>query len=1252
MNCFIRSIISTFSKHWDRWRIPCITILIAFTGLIQGLNAANPSASLSVSKSRPKRGETITLSGNYRDSDGNLKAATIRNLGSGNKSGSMSGFPSIGAAGERLSGSRDSISRRFTIPRGAKLGTYTFRTEVVDKTSGSAIRWRTVSVQNNKPTVSISVSKTTITEGGSVTATASARDSDGSIKQVSFFRDGLLHKTDKSAPYNYTYRPAGVGKHRFQASAVDNEGQSRNSNVVYVNVNPKPNANPVAALSAPSNPMRGETISLIGSYTDIDGNLSAATIRDLGAGQNSGNRGTFPSIGSAGESISGGSDSIQRNFTIPVEIPLGIYTFRTEVVDTKSGSDIKWKSTNVINNKPSVSLSLSKTTITEGDSVTARATASDIDGTINRVSFFRDNFLHAVDTTAPFNYTYTPQGTGSRKFQASAFDNDEGSSTSSIVTLTVNPRPNLPPVASLSVDNLTPEAGEQITITGNYTDSDGNLQAATIRDLGSGDLSGDISDVPSIGAAGESVTGSSDSIQRNFTIPAGTPNGPYIFRTEVTDSEGASDIVWTMVNVSTIPPVITLSIPSTAYEGSTVPVEITATGSSWNIEDIIIYHNGNNVGNYSNLPAQYSYTNAALGTHSFQATVINEFNKSISSNTENLTVTAAPFVSISSSSPVTTLNNAVILDVDVSKGSVDRVKLYRGGSLVRSDTSFPYSFTDTPSTVGNYDYFAQVVFTDGSIVESSSINIEVVDNENEIWSDFNNDGYLDLKLAVMEKPILLGTSGSLLINDVELRIDEVPLDVFDPNTGNIGIEIVPLTTVGFDIQQGYTYRVQYQDVLDPISPWIDWSPALPQAGSSENRILWCDYENLWVNWSNIPDFFRAIRLGGPSSVIGQPLSADINGDGKDEIINEVTAGALSITGDLVDIIVSLPVSITGHQYRLQICVGDEEWTDVIGVGPVLGNGGTVSISTEIQSDILAISKFRFVEFALALPKVEFHDPEKVNKKNIATVLPWPAAKSASLIWGPSQTVDLAYYLTPDSDESNINWKVNDNVVGSSVYNYGFEPLSDEINEFNIEAVHLNDDNIFDRMILVIIPRSTPTKYNNWVNDNVDISWINDLPAVYSKLAAINSDPEPDITICNPQRWEDVDPLDKKYHPFASYEMRSEVINGHGHQACYNLNGDLINNGLSAGTADFAHHSIPLGENGHVTHDVLPFIWAAQLDGNPVQGEPGSTFAPSDLSHPIMYEGHQGSNLDTYLTLRPIYADNPVIEGECVSVPID
>jgi hypothetical protein len=767
------------------------------------------------------------------------------------------------------------------------------------------------------------------------------------------------------------------------------------------------------------------------------------------------------------------------------------------------------------------------------------------------------------------------------------------------------------------VDNSTPDVGEQITLTGSYTDTNGNLQAATIRDLGSGNLSGNLSDFPSIGAAGESVTGSSDSIQRNFTIPEGTPNGPYVFRTEVIDSDGKDDIVWAVINVTSNPPIVSVSVPSTAFEGITVPLEITATGSKWNIQDVIIYHNGNNVANFSNLPAQYSYINAALGTHSFHAVVINEFNQSVSSNTENITVTAAPQVSISSSTLVIPLNNAVVLDVDVSQGSVDRVKLFREGILVSSDTSLPYSFKDTPTTVGNYIYFARVVFTNGSMIDSSSINIDVVDQVNDIWSDINNDGYLDLELAVMEKPTLLGTSGSVILNGVELRIDEVPLDVFDPNTGNIGIGIVPLTTVGFDIQQGYTYRVQYQDVLDPFSPWINWSPALPQTGGSENRILWCDYENLWIDWKNIPNFFRAIRLGGPSAVIGQPLSADINGDGKNEIINEVTAGALSITDDFVDIIVSLPVSITGHQYRLQICVGDEEWSDVIGVGPVIGNGGTVTISTEIQSDILKISKFRFVNYDVAIPKVEFDDPEKVNKKNIATVLPWPVAKSASLIWDHSQTVDFTYYLTPASDAENVIWIINDTTIKSNVYDYGNSPSLNEMRKIRIEAVHRNDNAVSDRMVLVIVPQSTDDKYRDWVSGNLDISWINELPSVYSSLSENHTDPEPRLSDCNSQRWLTVSPLDKEYHPFASYEMRSEEINGHGHQACYNSNGDLIDKGISAGTADFSHSSDPFGENGHIAQDVLPFIWAGQLDGNPIQGTPGSTITPEDLNEPII-----------------------------------
>ena len=61
--------------------------------------------------------------------------------------------------------------------------------------------------------------------------------------------------------------------------------------------------------------------------------------------------------------------------------------------------------------------------------------------------------------------------------------------------------------------------------------------------------------------------------------------------------------------------------------------------------------------------------------------------------------------------------------------------------------------------------------------------------------------------------------------------------------------------------------------------------------------------------------------------------------------------------------------------------------------------------------------------------------------------------------------------------------------------------------------------IFDRMILVVIPETTQNDYNDWINNYVDITWINELPAAYLNLESNNTDPEP--IDCNPQQWREV-----------------------------------------------------------------------------------------------------------------------------------
>ncbi|PSL44911.1 chitinase [Chitinophaga niastensis] len=70
-------------------------------------------------------------------------------------------------------------------------------------------------------------------------------------------------------------------------------------------------------------------------------------------------------------------------------------------------------------------------------SITIQAAASDTDGTISRVAFYRDNILLATDSTAPYSYNWTNVAAGSYAITAIATDNKGASTTSAVVNITV-----------------------------------------------------------------------------------------------------------------------------------------------------------------------------------------------------------------------------------------------------------------------------------------------------------------------------------------------------------------------------------------------------------------------------------------------------------------------------------------------------------------------------------------------------------------------------------------------------------------------------------------------------------------------------------------------------------------------------------------------------------------------------------------------------------------------------------------------
>lgn len=296
-------------------------------------------------------------------------------------------------------------------------------------------------------------------------------------------------------------------------------------------------------------------------------------------------------------------------------------------------------------------------------------------------------------------------------------------------------------------------------------------------------------------------------------------------------------------------------------------------------------------------------------------------------------------------------------------------------------------------------------------------------------------------------------------------------------------------------------------------------------------------------------------------------------------------------------------------------------------------------------------------------------------------------KCVAHIWSAG-TLNLAKFLEGYNDNKDyfedpevVKWTIDH--VGSGQgpqlqdsfeLNLGAAPPEEnKVTSYRIEATPTDGRPSVDHMIVTVIREATLRSYENWKTTNAsDLSWLNDLPAVYISLDQGNSDPEPqDPLIIGPippvlecDHWADLQTnYDSFYHPDAYFEIRGRKIgssipftSGKGHQACYDDNGNLIlpvpDDNISPGSAD-REVPVTLGgtTHGHVNADVLPFIWAAQLDGNPVQGTDGIgpggiiPIENTNLTTPILSEGVE---LLKYAEYRPAIANTkPLLQpGNC------
>ncbi|HEY8570106.1 chitinase C-terminal domain-containing protein [Microbulbifer sp.] len=115
----------------------------------------------------------------------------------------------------------------------------------------------------------------------------------------------------------------------------------------------------------------------------------------------------------------------------------------------------------------------------KNDNVVISVSASDADGQVTTVEFFVDDTLIATDTAAPWQASWTAATVGSASLTARIVDNDDLSTTTAPVSITVEDVVvgPVPPSVSLSApaNGSSHVTGASLTISANASDSDGSV---------------------------------------------------------------------------------------------------------------------------------------------------------------------------------------------------------------------------------------------------------------------------------------------------------------------------------------------------------------------------------------------------------------------------------------------------------------------------------------------------------------------------------------------------------------------------------------------------------------------------------------------------------------------------------------------------------------------------------------------------------------------------------------------------------
>jgi hypothetical protein len=370
------------------------------------------------------------------------------------------------------------------------------------------------------------------------------------------------------------------------------------------------------------------------------------------------------------------------------------------------------------------------------------ATASDSDGSVTKVEFYRGGTTKiATVTTPPYTYSWTNVAAGSYSLTAKATDDKGAVTTSTAVNVSVNNPPTVRITAP--ANNSTAVAPASMTIQATASDTDGTISKVEFYRNGV--------------LLGTDTTSPYSYAWNNVGV------GTYSWTAKATDNLGAttlSSAVTVTVNANQ-PPTVTLTSPSNGaviVSGVQVTLAATASDADGSITKVDFYAQDSVVGSRNigtDATSPYSFTTSSFNLGTNTLTAVATDNKGATTTSAPIVVTVAPNqlpsvtltapldaqVFPSASPPDITLS-ATAADPD---GTITQVSFYAQSTdtpmLLGTVTSPPYQFVwhAVPNTLScdrngicvppgapaNYTIWAEATDNAGGVSDSSFATITV-----------------------------------------------------------------------------------------------------------------------------------------------------------------------------------------------------------------------------------------------------------------------------------------------------------------------------------------------------------------------------------------------------------------------------------------------------------------------------------------------------------------------------------------------